>query len=457
MTFRAPLFTKTWAKKHPVELLTWISGTTALLLAPAVVLPFNQTSWPNPVRKPPQVQQPHVNPFNLNLLPSDDIMTGSAVARVPAAPNRTVAVNAQMWVANPALYFSTPVVDPFNRSDWPNPITLVRRYRAVDAVVNPSLYYPATAGDPFNQGQWPNPVRRPVQGVSLHAQPPWFDPTVPPLRTRGPHISRPAARPVAQQPHVLPNLMTTTLAPGAVQLPFNQDKWPNPRLRYTPNSGFSYSHDLSSLPVAPVPFRQDQWPNPRLRTATPNSGIGYAFDLASMPAAPVPFNQLDWPNPVRRKAAANVGVIDGSFFALYDSSLPLNSLHWALPVRGRQPPLQAFVSGLPQYLYAEVLPFNQQDWPNPRRRVVLNSGFSHSHALAVFPPVAFPFNQYDWPNPKLPKRSVDLLTWNPYRMQVTFPPTVSIVSTPFLDAKQPVDPTLDALSYVVTLNGKLEG
>ena len=223
MTIRAPLFTNRAVKKGTI-----VHAAPNLLLGP-LAQPFRQREWVNPpVRK----------------------QLGTA----------TVAANLLLTV------LAVAVVAPFNQDNWPNPIPPVEREYTWTQNLLQSTLEGYTRTEPFNQSDW---TTRPTKKVvpqadvfqNLHGTtlevvvgPKPFNQSEWPL-TKG-------LKP--QQPEILPNLPTTTLAPVAV--PFSQNDWPNAVLRIKWHDG-QWIQNLqgSTLYVAPGPdpFYQTDWNNPR--------------------------------------------------------------------------------------------------------------------------------------------------------------------------------------------------
>lgn len=76
------------------------------------------------------------------------------------------------------------------------------------------------------------------------------------MTIRGPLITPAARRKTPQQPQVLANLLTTTLAPaGAAQRPFNRTEWPNPnRLPVSMSRHFLVTTSFFDSPVPDIKF-----------------------------------------------------------------------------------------------------------------------------------------------------------------------------------------------------------
>lgn len=242
------------------------------------------------------------------------------------------------------------------------------------------------------------------------------------MTQRAPIYTRigPRARPV--------DLLTWTQSPqvppaAAVQRPFNQFDWPNPRARARASDlGFWCDGLPQSALSLTIPRRQSEWPNPIVARQPQRSWVQppqivdtvvydlqfFVTETGMMPAPAKRSDILGWIGP--RPPIATVVV-----------QSPLNQYDWQNPqLRRSSNDLRTWIDGLPQTALSLTLPQRQTEWPNPapqKRNLELGTWIA---TPAVPPVVLYPFNQSDWPNPSPPKPNLELRSWT-YWSQIPEP------------------------------------
>lgn len=235
---------------------------TTLAVA-AAIAPFNQTDWPQPrARAVAQAEQAQ------NFLPlRAEVVALSPFAQLdwPASPKR-IAV-ARVVPEQAQNLFGTvlaPAVQPFAQTDWPSfPRASSRQLELVQQPF--VLTQPAEVVTPFTQLDWPVPVRVKIRA---HEQVQQLLPLIQPA-AQAPFaqldwsVARAVDVPLAFESL---NLLTTTLAPAPVVLPFSQLDWPTPPgitkfdLYDPPNTIIGTALPPVVVPLAPV---TGGWPIPR--------------------------------------------------------------------------------------------------------------------------------------------------------------------------------------------------
>jgi hypothetical protein len=355
VVFRAPLYTAP-VKARTVALHDTVPNLLTGTLAPAIVLPFAQTDWPNP----------------------------------PA--RRAMAVET---TPNVALY-PPIVVLPFAQGDWPNP--LGRRPISVDAAPNTLA---AITVAPFNLDDWPNPQRARFQGiegppnVALNAPIP-----IPPFNQD--EFPTPTRASSPGQLDAPGSLLLTTLRPAA-PAPFTSLDWPTPQRA----KGFA-STDVQGAnwippPSITAPFSQSDWPTPnRLRSAPSADSVAAQLPLGISPRLPVA--ALDWQNPPSRKPlrfddAPNLLTAQ---LAPAAAILPPGSACFDLPpARPRQPRFDDPPNVALNAPLLATAPFAQNDQPLPplRARLLPYADVGPNTTAAGIPPALLPFGLDDWTIP----------------------------------------------------------
>jgi hypothetical protein len=253
---------------------------------------------------------------------------------------------------------------PFNQSDFPNPITAKRVQQPLmpdrhEGVTEP----PAEGGAPFIPYDWPQ-FRRSLQGLAAHfTDTGSYTTEVLPFRVALPDSVRAAIR---QQPVAQANLLPLgEQAPVAAPfVPWQAHGRIAVSVAQQPIEPQNLLRLLTATPPV-IPTPQLDWPNPTIARKVqqpwhPERREG----VTEPPVTDLPFRQLDWPNPQRLDFKPGTHAFDtGS----YRGETPIIPVDWQRPVIARQVQQPAPINGVLQLLtyVAPPLPKNISDWPNP--------------------------------------------------------------------------------------------
>lgn len=206
--------------------------------------------------------------------PPDTIIPAFPTSRPDTQTYPSARRSAQQAPQPPNLLLSTlavaapPELPVGRQTDWPNPVVRKHLLRTTIARSSYDPPAPVVPPEPFPVGRqldWPNPSkRRTLGGIEFeHAsyqEIPDFLLTS--LRHDWPN---PVVRRSAQQPHPLPNLLSSTLFVTPLP-PFKQTDWQNPSKAHPRTQADSAGNLLlTTLYVAPQPFppgRMQDFPNP---------------------------------------------------------------------------------------------------------------------------------------------------------------------------------------------------
>src|SRR5262249_16391207 len=119
--------------KGVIDLVSWVQNLLENTLTPAVVLPFSQLDWPNPL--PSRLPKDWIwqsSPLGQDVVPPRQLDWPN----VTIVPARSITLST--WLQDLLQSTLAPIVIPFTPIDWQNPI---QPRRPQDWIWNPQLQF----------------------------------------------------------------------------------------------------------------------------------------------------------------------------------------------------------------------------------------------------------------------------------------------------------------------------
>lgn len=363
----------------------WVPGNLlGTTLTPVAQDPFKPGEWTNPLRRVPQLPASITAGSVLQqLVPYRFVDLGDMFALPQGRPFLGIRLETQSF---PLLVNGNPV--PFQQLDWPVVQPLSRQQPSVN---QNTLVSTEETTAPFAQTTWPNPKH-----ISL--QQPTIDQNIfirsvgeaPFFQTDWTNPLRPT--PVASS--FEQNFVVKTIVAEAA--PFTQQVWVNPsRAVSTLLTEHNSAPKGEDVEAVEEPFRQNEWPNPRGKRQFFAESRGGDVSFQLVPYRPIDLGDM-FAVPQRRIFV--VRKVDERSFAIVAAGNPVPTHQTEWPVQRVIPRLQHNIEQ--NTIVREVVetaPFSQNYWPNPGTLVRVSGVDSQNFALIH--DTAQPFNQTAWPNP----------------------------------------------------------
>lgn len=262
----------------------------------------------------------------------------------------------QDWINARPSYYVEPSLAILVTQIYDNP---VRRTKRLVVRVNTRFPQPRNLEKPFNEKmEWPNPVLRVKRAI------PWDDHYV--FDDNAPFFKQILDVPQRKRQLNVGWIRTPRIQVVSSADPFKQLIYPNPIIVKQQNKGLIVNLLQSTLEPAPgdIPFYENKWPNPLYGKR--NYHEGWIQEVKKYYVEePLQPNQYDWPI-FRTIKRAHVGYI----FSQKQESTPNFTSITFVPQRELFVPID-WIDDRARYLpdIEIIKPFNQIDWQNPRARV----------------------------------------------------------------------------------------